>query len=52
MSEGLEVFLLFLGMIYFGGIMFWAVTTDVGDKLLAPAWPLFWLKYVWRRLRE
>lgn len=49
-AEGIAVF--YIVFLYIFGAIIWAVSASSEDKLLAPVWLLFWLKYVWRRLRE
>jgi hypothetical protein len=52
MSEGLIILLLYGSLLYIVGGVAWLVYALPEDRLLAPVWPLFWLKFVWRRLRQ
>jgi hypothetical protein len=52
MNDGLAFLTFFLFMLYMIGVFAWVVSTSSDAKLLAPVWPLFWIKYVWRKLRE
>lgn len=52
MTEAQGLVLFYLVFLYIFGAVVWAFTAAPEDKLLAPVWLLFWMKYVWRRLRE